>query len=302
MQDLNDILIFTAVVEHKGFSAAGRVLNRPKSSISRHVDRLEARLSVRLLERSTRRVRLTEVGSEYYSRCRAALADLEDADRDVALHRSDPVGIVRMTCPPSLARSMAPIVPGFLANYPKVRLQIQATNNAVDLIKDKIDVAIRARPLLNNESLTMRKLGISRLIFVASPAFADAHALPSEPAGLGKLPFLSFLDHAQRMTWRVQGPGGATQTIALDPVLWTGEFDVLVEAACAGVGIGLLPVALVQEALDAGRLLRVLPDWRSDDVTIHLVFPTARGLRPAVRVLIDYLVANFDVAAKSKHA
>ena len=115
MQDLNDILCFAAVAEHNGFSAAARALNRPKSSISRQVDRLEARLGVRLLERSTRRVRLTEVGSEYYARCQAVLDDLERADRDVAIYRSDPVGIIRVTCPTGIAREVMPrIISGFL--------------------------------------------------------------------------------------------------------------------------------------------------------------------------------------------
>ncbi|MFC5343420.1 LysR substrate-binding domain-containing protein (plasmid) [Brevundimonas staleyi] len=298
MQDLNDILFFTAVVEHNGFSAAARALNRPKSSISRHVDRLEARLGVRLLERSTRRVRLTEVGGEYYARCRAVLADLEGADRDVALHRSDPVGIVRVTCPPGIARqAMGRIIPGFLARYPEVRVQLKATNQVIDLIHDKIDVAIRARSQLRDESLTMRKLGISRLIFVASPCFVVAHPIPSDPAELGTLPFLSFMEETERPSWTMRGPEGVSRTIAFDPILWTSEFDVLVEAACAGTGIALLPAELVEHPIAEARLARVLPDWHSEDVTVHLVFPTARGLRPAVRVFIDYVVANFGPCA-----
>ena len=294
MQDLNDVALFAAVVEHNGFSAAARVLNRPKSSISRHVDRLEARLGVRLLERSTRRIRLTETGSHYYVRCQAAIRDLEDADREVALHRSDPVGIIRVTCPTGIARqAMARVIPGFMALYPQVRLQIQATNQPIDLIKEKIDVAIRARASLKDESLTMRRLGASGLILVASPSFVTAHALQSDPFNIGTLPFLSFQEETEQPTWALRGPKGASQTITFDPVLWTSEFDVLVEAACAGTGIALLPAEVVQQALAEARLARVLPGWCTEDVTIHLVFPTARGLRPAVRVFIEYLATNF---------
>ena len=297
MQDLNDILCFAAVAEHKGFSAAARALNRPKSSISRHVDRLEARLGVRLLERSTRRVRLTEVGSEYYGRCQAALDDLESADRDVAVHRSDPVGIVRVTCPTGIARQLMPrIMPRFLARYPEVRVQLQTTNRAVDLIQETIDVAIRARVQLQDESLTMRRLGASRLIFVASPGFVVTHPIPADPASIVKLPFLSFREQPERQTWTVQGPEGALRTITFDPILWTSEFDVVIEAACAGIGVAMLPAEAVQKPIAEARLARVLPDWHSEGVTVHLVFPTTRGLRPAVRAFIDYVAATYDVS------
>ena len=298
MQDLNDIVCFTAVARHNGFSAAARALSRPKSSISRQVDRLEARLGVRLLERSTRKVRLTEVGSAYCARCQAALDELEIADRDIAIHRSDPVGIVRVTCPTGIARRVMPrIMPGFLARYPEVRIQLQATNRAVDLTQERIDVAIRARAQLQDEALTMRKLGSSSLIFVASPSFVATHPFSNDPAGIAKLPFLSFREEPERQTWTVRGPGGDSRTITFDPVLWTSEFDVLIEAACAGTGVALLPAEAVHKAVAEARLVRVLPDWLSDDVTIHLIFPTARGLRPAVRAFIDYVASTYNMSA-----
>ena len=169
LHDLNDLLFFAAVVEHSGFSAAARSLNLPKSSVSRHVGRLEDRLGVRLLERSTRNVRLTEIGSSYYARCKAILSELETAEQDLALLRSDPIGTIRVSCPTGLAQyALARIVPGFLADYPLVRVQIIATNRAVDLIEEKVDVAIRARTRLNDETLTMRRLGSSTFVFVWS--------------------------------------------------------------------------------------------------------------------------------------
>ena len=297
MQDLNDILCFTAVAEHNGFSAAGRALNRPKSSISRHVDRLEARLGVRLLERTTRKVRLTEVGSEYYARCRMALADLESADQDVAVHRADPVGIVRVTCPTGIARhAMARILPNFLARYAEVRIQLQVTNHPVDLIGERIDVAIRARVELQDESLTMRRLGASQLIFVASPGFVGSYPSAFDPLAIAKLPFLSFREEPERQTWTLQGRQGNSQTITFDPILWTSEFDVLIEAACADRGIALIPAEVVQKVITGGRLIRVLPDWHSEDVTVHLVFPTARGLRPAVRAFIEFVAATYETS------
>ena len=295
MQDLNDVLCFAAVAEHKGFSAAARALNRPKSSISRHVDRLEARLGVRLMERTTRKVRLTEVGAEYYARCRATLDELENADREVAIHRADPVGIVRVTCPTGIARQVMPrIIPEFLALYPDVRVQLQVTNRAVDLIQESIDVAIRARMDLQDESLTMRKLGGSQLILVASPGFIHSQPIPSDPLDIAAFPFLSFREQPERQTWSLQDREGIWQTVTFDPILWTSEFDVVVEAACAGRGIALLPTEMAQKTINEGRLVRLKPEWHFKDVTIHLVFPTARGMRPAVRAFIDFLAASYD--------
>src|SRR5580704_4974474 len=170
VHDLNDLVFFAAVVEHSGFSAAARFLNLPKSSVSRHVGRLEDRLGVRLLERSTRNVRLTEIGSSYYARCKAILSDLETAEQDLALLRSDPIGTIRVSCPTGLAQyALARIVPGFLADYPLVRVQIIATNRAVDLIEEKVDVAIRARTRMNDETFR-QKSGPLPSSVVASPS------------------------------------------------------------------------------------------------------------------------------------
>jgi len=266
----------------------------PKSSVSRHVGRLENRLGVRLLERSTRNVRLTEIGSSYYARCKAILSELETAEQDLALLRSDPIGTIRVSCPTGLAQyALARIVPGFLADYPLVRVQIIATNRAVDLIEEKVDVAIRARTRLNDETLTMRRLGSSTFVFVASPDFVDRHPVLVHPSDITGLPFLSFQEDTTRPGWTLTGPDGAAAVVAFDPILWTSEFSILVEAACAGTGISLLPTEVAVRPISEGRLVRILPGWCSEEVTLHLVFTTRRGLAPAVRVFIDYLADNF---------
>jgi DNA-binding transcriptional LysR family regulator len=294
VHDLNDLLFFAAVVEHSGFSAAARFLNLPKSSVSRHVGRLEDRLGVRLLERSTRNVRLTEIGSSYYARCKAILSDLEKAEQDLALLRSDPIGTIRVSCPVGLAQNaLARIVPGFMADYPLVRVQIIATNRAVDLIEEKVDIAIRARTRLNDETLTMRRLGTSTLVFVASPDFVDRHPGLVHPSDITGLPFLSVQEDTARPSWTLTGPDEAAAVVAFDPILWTSEFSILVEAACAGTGISLLPTEVVVRPIGEGRLVRILPGWCSEEVNFHLVFTTRRGLAPAVRVFIDYLADNF---------
>jgi DNA-binding transcriptional LysR family regulator len=294
MHDLNDVQFFAAVVENQGFSAAARALNLPKSSVSRRIANLEARLGVRLIERSTRSLRLTEVGVSFYERCRAILADLDAAEREVAVQRGEPVGLVRMSCPTGLSQFvLAKILPGFLIRYSKVRLQVLATNRAIDLVDDNIDIAIRARMRSADEAVMMRMLYKSELIFVASPAFISAQKGAVRIDNLPSFPFLSFLEDTRHPRWKLSGPNAATATISFDPILRSSDFTILLSAAAAGSGIALLPAEVVQDDIFAKRLMRILPDWRSEEVAVHLVFPTNRGIVPAVRVLIDYLAEHF---------
>jgi DNA-binding transcriptional LysR family regulator len=296
MHDLNDVQFFVAVVENQGFSAAARVLNLPKSSVSRRIASLEARLGVRLIERSTRSLRLTEVGFSFYDRCRAILGELDAAEREVAVQRAEPVGLVRMSCPTGLAQFiLAKIVPDFLLRYPKVRLVVIATNRAIDLVDDNIDIAIRARVRSADEAVMMRMLYKSELIFVASPAFASTQPAALRVDTLTSFPFLSFLEGERRPTWALSGPNGATTTVSFDPILSSSDFNVLLKTAAAGLGIALVPAEIAEDDIRAKRLIRVLPDWRSEEVNVHLVFATNRGIVPAVRVLIDYLAEHFKL-------
>ncbi|HEY3918754.1 MAG TPA: LysR substrate-binding domain-containing protein [Stellaceae bacterium] len=295
MHDLNDIQYFVAVVEHLGFSAAARALNLPKSSVSRRISALETRMGVRLIERSTRSLRLTEVGAAFYDRCRAILADFDAAERAVAVTRAEPVGLVRMSCPTGLAQFvLSKILPDFLTRYPKVRLQVLATNRPIDLVEDNVDIAIRARVRLADEASTMRTLYKSELIFVASPAFAAMSAASLRIETLASLPFFSFLEEAARPVWTLIGPNGATKALSFDPILRAGDLTVLLEVTAASLGIALLPSEVVEDDIREKRLVRILPDWHSDEITIHLVFATNRGIVPAVRVLIDYLAEHFN--------
>ena len=297
-KDLNDILVFSAVVAHNGFSAAARAIGQPKSSISQRIERLERRLGARLLERTTRRVRLTEVGALYHERCRILLAELDAAERDVSLQRDDPVGVIRVSCPTGIAQHViAGVLPGFMALYPAVRVKLVASNQAFDLMEDRIDVAIRARPELRDETVVVRKLGVSRLVVVAGPGFARADGGVVGPDDLVRLPFLSSQEDADAPSWTLRGPDGAVKTIVFQPVLWTSDITVLVEAAAAGLGVALLPLEVVGPLIEAARLVRLMPEWRSDEVTVHLVYPSRRGLRPAARVFIDYLVEQVGRSA-----
>jgi DNA-binding transcriptional LysR family regulator len=184
-------------------------------------------------------------------------------------------------------------LPGFLARYPKVRLQVLATNRAIDLVDDNIDIAIRARVRPADAAVMMRMLYKSELIFVASPAFASTQQSAVRIDTLSSFPFLSFLEDWHRQTWALSGPNAATTRISFDPVLRSSDFTILLRAAAAGLGIALLPAEVVEDEIRTKRLIRILPDWHCEEVSVHLVFTTNRGIIPAVRVLIDYLAEHF---------
>lgn len=292
MHDLNDVQFFVAVVENQGFSAAARTMNLPKSSVSRRIAHLEARLGARLIERSTPSLRLTEVGISFYERFAELNSHLPLGVIEIGKDRPAAAGLVRMSCPTGLAQFvLAKILPDFLIRYPKVRLQVLATNRAMDLVDDNIDIAIRARKQLADEAVMMRMLYRGKQILVASPTFASAHQVSAD--NLPSLPFLSFLEQPRLQTWALSGPNAATTIATFDPILRSSDFTILLTAAAAGLGIALLPAEVVEDGIRAKRLIRILPDWHSEEVAVHLVFATNRGIVPAVRVLIDYLAEHF---------
>jgi DNA-binding transcriptional LysR family regulator len=295
--DLNDYALFVDVVTHGGFAAAGRMLGTPKSTLSRRLAALETRLGVRLIERSTRRFRVTEVGAAFFERCRLVLLEAEQAEAVVAEARGEPRGLVRCSCPVGLVETLAPAFAGFMARHPLVRLQILAVDRAVDLIDERIDVALRVRATLTADAaLTMRTLGRSHRILVTGPKLAAACA-SGDIADLAGLPTLSATEQMGELSWALTGPGGAVRDIRHEPRMTCGDFLALREAAAAGLGVALLPDHACRADLASGRLMWVFPDWRTEDATVHLVFTTRRGLPPAVRAFIDHLAAVFRTDA-----
>jgi DNA-binding transcriptional LysR family regulator len=293
MADLNDYVLYAEVVAHGGFAAAGRALRMPKSKLSRRVAGLEARLGVRLIERSTRRFRVTEVGQAFYERCRTIMMDAEQAEAVVAEAQGEPHGRVRFSCPAGLVETLSPALPAFLARHPKVKLQVIAVDRPVDLIEERIDVALRVRTALTTDAaLTMRTLARSSRILVAAPQLA-AHAQSGDVEDLNTLPTLSPTDQAGEIVWELFGPDGAMRAFKHEPRMTCRDFRALRDAAAAGLGVALLPDHVCRADLDAGRLVRLFAPWRSEEGAIHLVFTTRRGLPPAVRAFIDHLASAF---------
>ena len=297
MPDLNDLFYFAQVVAHGGFAPAGRALNIPKSKLSRRVAELEARLGARLIERSSRRFRVTEIGEAFYAQSRAAVAAAERAEAVVAASLAEPRGLVRFACPTGLVEVVSPMLPDFLRLYPRVNMQIVAVDRPVDLIGERIDVALRVRVKLETDAaLIVRTVARSRRILLASPALANTLAT-QDIGALAAAPTLSTSDEMGERTWMLEGPRGATHTHRHTPRFSCGDFVAVREAALAGIGIAFLPDHACAAALERGELVRVFPDWRGQDGIVHLVFTTRTGLPPHVRAWIDHLAANFPRGA-----
>ena len=292
-QDLNDYALFVAVVTHGGFAAAGRALRSPKSTLSRRVAALETRLGARLIERSTRRFRVTEVGQAFYERCRMIVMDVQQADAVVSEALGEPRGVVRCSCPLGLVEALSSTFSSFMKNFPKAKLQVMAVDRAVDLIDERIDVAIRVRAaLVTDADLTMRTLGRSSRILVAAPAFV-ASCASGDVAVLSDLPTLATTDQMGEIVWEFIGPEGEPRSIRHEPRMTCVDFLALRDAAVAGLGVALLPDHSCRGELANGNLVRVFPQWRTEDGIVHLVFTTRRGLPPVVRAFIDHLAGAF---------
>lgn len=298
MQPLDEFGYFAKVVEHGGYARAARVLRIPKSRLSRHVSALEGRLGVRLVNRSTRRFVVTEVGQEVFRHATAMLAEADAALEAVEIARAAPRGIVRASCPVALAQSsMAGILPEFFARYPGVRVQLHVSNRRVDVLNEGFDVALRVRTQPSGEDgLVMRTFREIRELMVASGAYLDRVGRPTMPAQLAERDTLGFAPEAESQTWELRDALGSAVRVDLKPRLVVHDFVVLKTAALAGMGIALLPENVVRSELADGRLERVLSEWNLPQGVCHVVFPTRRGLLPAVRAFIDFLAERLPAA------
>jgi DNA-binding transcriptional LysR family regulator len=303
LQDLNDLYFFAAVVENGGFSAAGRALGVPKSRLSKRIAQLEERLGVRLLQRTTRRFVVTEVGERFYGHCRAVLEEARAAQDAVDELRAEPRGVVRLSCPVSLTQTvLAHVLPDFMALYPKLQVRVTATNRRVDLIGEGYDLAIRVRNKLDTDAnMIVRSFGFSRVLLVASPALLKAHGHPTQPADLARLPALSIQEHEGAQVWELLDAQGQRVSVEVQARMISGDFAIMLEAARRGIGVALLPEFVCAPAIASGELEVVLPEWGAPDGTMHFVYPSRRGMLPGVRALVDFLAERLPDATRQKH-
>ncbi|GAB3360612.1 MULTISPECIES: LysR family transcriptional regulator [Giesbergeria] len=291
MQDLNDMLYFAEVVERGGFAAAGRALGIPKSRLSRRVSELENQLGVRLLQRTTRKLSLTEVGEAYLRHCQALREAAQAAQEVVSQVQTAPRGTIRISCPVTLAQTvLGELMPEFLARHPLVRVEMQVTNRAIHLIEEGVDVALRVRSSLEDSgTLVIKRLDMARQVLVASPALLQRQGTPTTLTDLLRMDSIAMSAPDGRAIWHLSGPEGADQVLHHHPRYVADDLLTLKFAALAGTGICWLPDYMCYEEMRDGRLVQVLPAWAPTPGIVHAVFPSRRGLAPAVRSFLDYL-------------
>ncbi|ASJ76038.1 LysR substrate-binding domain-containing protein [Granulosicoccus antarcticus] len=295
MHDLNDLYYFVKVVEHGSYAAASRALLVPKSRLSRRIIALEERLGIRLIQRSTRRLAITDIGQEYYRHCVAMLVEAEAAQEVIDRSRSGPQGLIRVSAPPALLCFEAgPMIARYMAANPLVTVELESTSRRVDVIGESIDIALRVRfPPVENSDLTLRVLGDSKQRMVASPGLINQGPATLKPADLALLPSLDLNQTGGEHAWKLDGPNQSQVRIRHSPRLVTDDMSQLLHAAVEGVGVVQLPAMVAEDALQAGTIVDLLPNWRPVAGSVQAIFPSRRGLLPSVRSLIDFLVMEY---------
>jgi DNA-binding transcriptional LysR family regulator len=289
--DLNDLYFFARVVEFGSYTAAAEALGMQISKLSRRVGALERELGVRLLNRTTRRLSLTDAGMTFHRHCVALIAEAEAAKDAIRQTLSSPRGVVRVSCPTGLLQgAVADILARYLARHPQVQIALDGTNRRVDVIDEGIDIALRVRvPPLEDSDLAMRSFGTSTLILVASPALVATHGEPRALADVGRMPTLSMGTVGKEHAWRLVDTDSRPAELIHRPRLSTDDLYTLRRAAMDGLGVACLPTLLIAQELSSGALVRLLPSLSSRAGIVHAVFPSRRGMVPAVRALLDSL-------------
>jgi DNA-binding transcriptional LysR family regulator len=303
MQDLNDLNLFVAVVTHGGFSAAARALDAPKSKLSRRIAGLEEDLGVRLLERSTRRFQVTDVGQDVLRHARAAMCEAEAIDEIVLRRKGAPEGLVRVSAPPGVDRVISRSLPRLMARHPKLRVQVILSSSRIDLIEERVDVAVRVREVFDTDGdLQMKVISRTAGVLVASPALLAAHGTPVSPSALAGYPTVSLTDASGPDRWVLQNAGGEEIEVVHEPRLSSSSPSIVREAAADGVGVATLPEWSCRELLESGSLVRILPDWTRRQGVVHMVFTSRRGLLPGVRAVLDFLAEALQPSSSAWEA
>lgn len=290
--NLNDLMYFAQVVEHGGFSAAERVLGISKSRLSRRLSELETALGVRLMQRSTRKLALTEAGQMFYQRCQAMLTEARGAVDAVSQLRASPRGNVRVSVPVTMSQMvLSQIMPEFLTRYPEVRVTMHVTNRVADLYEDPIDVALRVRSEPpQSANVVVRPLWRTTQLLVGAPSLIQKNTVPLQPSDLLQYPTLDTPSFDGRHAFHLIAPDGTEHTVEHEPRLVTADLMCIREAALAGLGIATLPEMMYGAALNSGQLSPVMPGWTLPAARLYAVFLTRQGMVPAVRAFVDFLV------------
>lgn len=296
MDKLNCMRAFAAVVEAGGFSEAARRTGVSKALVSKQVNQLEEHLGVRLLHRTTRRVSATSSGEAYYEQCRPLLAELDELDASVQSHAANPRGELRVTAPVTFAElHLMPVVSEFMRRYPEVRLRLDLTDRFVDLVEERIDVAVRIGNL-SESSLVARRLGSTSMLLFASPAYLDEHAEPKRPEQLAQHACVADINYPGGTRWTL-GTGETAATTDVPATILVNSARAARDLVLAGHGIGYLPSFAVADEIARGRLKHLLPDYPSARVGIFAVYQHRKHLSAKIRLFIDTAVEHCATAA-----
>jgi len=296
MDRLRAMRAFAQVVELGSFAKAADRLGLSTSAASRHVADLEAHLQTRLLNRTTRRVSLTESGRAYYERAIQLLADLDEAEQEASRAAVVPRGTIKLTTSINFGvRHVAPAIAEFMLRHREVRFDISLADRIVDLVEEGFDLGIRIGGP-GAENLVARKLGETRLVPCASPAYLAAHGLPRVPEDLARHNCFTYEYLTPHNLWRFRDPAGAERAVRVEGSLHSNNGDLLAEAAVHGIGIAFEPAFIVGADVRAGRLVPLLQEFVPPPMPIYAVYPSRKHLSAKVRLFVDFLVARFATA------
>ncbi|MEM6295504.1 MAG: LysR family transcriptional regulator [Myxococcota bacterium] len=294
--DLNAIKVFVHVVDAGSFVAAAEQTGIPKSTIARRIDELEASLGARLLQRSTRRSELTELGGGFYERARQIVADVDDAVEDVRAKQTEPRGVLRFTTSVLLAeRYLGPIVAEYLGVHPRVELDMYLSPKHFDVIADGFDLALRVGPL-KASSYIVRRLAPAPAYLCASPTYLKKRSAPTSVDELQKHDAIVFSASRSRETWRLDNDRGDQVNVVMDGPLVVNSHPIAMDCCLAGLGLAELPALVCCDALRSGELVRVLPKWSNASRWLHALYPSRHHVSPKVRTFLDFIAERLDPA------
>ncbi len=290
--DLNEISIFLEVVESKGFGKAAKKLGMPNSTVSSKISSLEKHLSTTLIQRTTRQLKITQAGLNFYEQCKRGLLEIQNAERQIVASRTEPQGLLRITAPVDLGGKVLPnVISQYLAKFPKVKVELSLTDHITDLVGEKFDVAFRVGKL-DDSSLIARKIGFANYALYAAPKYVKNRGLPLQIRDLREHSCLSFQPMGIE-EWQLEGKNGTVKVPITGPIV-VNSLSALKSFLIQGDGIAYCPKFLVEEELANKKLLRVLPDWSSKPRPFHVIYPAQKHLPPAVSTFVRFAVESLQ--------
>jgi DNA-binding transcriptional LysR family regulator len=292
MDRLMSLTVFGQVVEQGGFSAAGRHLNMSVTMVSNHIQALEDRLGVRLLNRTTRKVSLTDIGKEYYDRSRQVLMDLEEADEIANAQQATPQGQLRIYTGAVMARFLSPVIGDYLTLYPKVAVELTAGEAMVNLIEQGYDLMVRTTPI-QDSSLIIRRLASWRHVLCCAPSYLEKNPAPTKPSDLADHNCVRYSFYPYGAEWRFEGPDGGIVSAPVKGNLITNNAETLRAFALEGRGIFLAPSFMIADEIARGQVVRLLPDHRPVEFTINAIYANRAHLPAKIRLFLDMMAERF---------